>query len=165
LWLNQILARRAALDQASTCADMGAATIGGANAAALAHGEQRDLPVFAPGGVVWQPAPGDTLLILRGGSGGLEQCVAAADTAANAPPSMAPGELFLYAASGASIYLRSDGSIQVNGSLSCQNLDVLGSLSARNGLSVQGNASFSGHVDINGSLSVNGEPYRPCACP
>ena len=96
---------------------MGVTTIGGGSASVVTRGEQRDLAVFAPGGLVWQPKCGDTVLVIKGGVGCQESCVAAADTGANAPKDMAPGELYLYSDGGASVYLRSDGSIEIKGPL------------------------------------------------
>ena len=52
---------------------------------------------------------------------------------------MAPGELFLYSDGGASIYLRKDGSIFVEGPLS-----------------VKGDLTVTGAVSITGTLLVNG---------
>lgn len=153
MWLSKALAIRQAAEQEGTAADMGVTTIGGGSASVMTRGEQRDLAVFAPGGLVWQPKVGDTVLVIKGGSGCQEQCVAAADTTEAAPEGMAPGELFLYSAGGASIYLRGDGSIA-----------VVGPLSLEGDLTVSGKVALTGEVSINGSLTVNGVPYRPCLC-
>jgi len=151
--------------------DLGVTTIGGGNAAVMARGEVRDLPVFAPGGVAWQPKAGDAVLVLKGGSGGREQCVAAADTAGCAPDSLAPGELYLFSSAGASVYLKNDGSITVTGPVTLTgNVEVRGGVSLRGdvsvqgGLSVGGRLSVSGRADLNGGLYVNGAAYEPCAC-
>ena len=139
MWLSKSLSLRHAAEQENTAADMGVTTIGGGSASVMTRGEQRDLEIFAPGGVVWQPAAGDIVLVLKGGAGGQEQCVVAAGTASAAPEGMAPGELFLYSAGGASIYLRKDGSICVEGPLS-----------------VKGDLTVTGTVNITGALLVNG---------
>lgn len=153
MWLSKSLSLRQAADRENTAADMGVTTIGGGSASVMTRGEQRDLEVFAPGGVVWQPRAGDTVLVIKGGVGCQERCVVAAETASAGPADMAPGELFLYSAGGASIYLRGDGSIVVKGQVS-----VEGSLS------VEGSVTMTGIVNINGSLIINGLPYRPCLC-
>ena len=119
----------------------------------MTRGEQRNLEVFAPGGLVWQPRVGDTVLVVKGGAGCQEQCVVAAETAQNAPEEMAPGELYLYSSGGASLHLRSDGSIAVSGPVKIEG-----------NLSVEGNVKLTGRVDIFGSLYINGLPYRPCIC-
>lgn len=148
MWITRKFSdqRRAELEGAMT--DMGVATIGGGSAAVLTRGEQRDLETFCPGGVVWQPQEGDTVLVVRGGVGCQEQCVIAAGSRGKEPPGMVPGELYLYAASGGSIYLRSDGSIAVSGPVE-----------------IKGDVRLTGRVDIQGSLYVNGVPYSPCQCP
>lgn len=142
MWLNETLARRAGEAREAAAADLGVTTIGGENAAVLARGEIRSLPVYAPGGVVWQPRAGDAVLLLKGGPGGREQCVAAADTAGHVPDGFAPGELYLYAAGGkASIYLKNDGAIAVTG-----------------------NVTVEGRVDVSGELYVGGVKCGPCTC-
>ena len=113
----------------------------------------RDLAVFAPGGVLWQPRVGDTVLVIRGGAGGLEHCVAAAEPTVKPPEGMSPGELYLYSSGGASIYLKGNGSVAVTGPV-----EMAGNLS------VTGAVRLTGRVDISGSLYVNGEAYRPCRC-
>ena len=145
------LSRAAEREGAST--DMGVTTIGGGSASVMTRGEQRDLEIFSPAGLVWQPRAGDTVLVVKGGVGCQEQCVVAADTAACAPEGFAPGELFLYSCGGASIYLRGDGSIHVRGPVALEG-----------DLSVHGTISLVGKVDIQGTLTINGEPYRPCRC-
>lgn len=153
MWVSRAFSLRQAAEREGTAADMGVTTIGGRSASVLTRGEQRSLEVFSPGGLVWQPRAGDTVLVVKGGMGSQEQCVVAADTAARAPKEMAAGELFLYSAGGASIYLRNDGSAAVKGPVSLEG-----------DLTVQGNVSLTGRVSINGLLVVNGVPYRPCQC-
>lgn len=114
MWVSQNMARRPAGGES---AGMGVTTIGGGSASVLTQGEQRDLEVFAPGGVVWQPRAGDTVLVIKDGAEAGEQCIAAASTGGHAPKDMAPGELFLYAGGGASIYLRNDGTVEISGRL------------------------------------------------
>lgn len=153
MWLSKKLSVCQTAEQEGAATDMGVTTIGGASASVMTRGEQRNLEVFAPGGLVWQPRAGDTVLVVKGGSGCQEACVVAAETAENAPDGMRPGELFLYSSGGASLYLRSDGSITVKGPV-----DIEGDLSVR------GNVKLTGRVDIFGALYVNGVLFRPCTC-
>ena len=74
MWLSSRL--RPAVPTAD--ADLGTTTIAGGSAGVLTRGEVRDLPVYGPGGYVWQPAGGDAVLVIKGGPGGEEQCVAGA---------------------------------------------------------------------------------------
>lgn len=153
MWLSKKLSIDHVAQQESTAADMGVTTIGGASASVMTRGEQRDLEVFAPGGLVWQPKSGDTVLVVKGGPGGREACVIAAETASHAPETMSPGEVYLYSNGDTFLYLRADGTIAVQGDLT-----VTGPLS------VTGSVKLTGRVDIFGSLYVNGIPYKPCTC-
>lgn len=153
MWISKAVSLSRAAEREGASTDMGVTTIGGGSASVMTRGEQRDLEIFSPAGLVWQPRAGDTVLVVKGGVGCQEQCVVASDTAACAPEGFAPGELFLYSCGGASIYLRGDGSIRVKGPVALEG-----------DLSVRGNVSLVGKVDIQGTLIINGEPYRPCRC-
>lgn len=153
MWLSKKLSSHRTIEQEGAATDMGVTTIGGASASVMTRGEQRDLEVFAPGGLIWQPKTGDTVLVVKGGSGCQEKCVVASETGKNAPASMSPGELFLYSDGGAFVYLRSDGSIAINGPVEL-----------KGDLTVEGNVKMIGQVEIFGELFVNGQRYRPCTC-
>jgi phage gp45-like len=102
---------------ATADADLGVTTIAGGSAGVVTRGEVRSLPVFSPGGYLWLPASGSTVLVIRGGPGGEESCVCGTQQTA-APRGMLPGEVFLFSAGGASVYLRNDGSIELTGAVS-----------------------------------------------
>ena len=115
-------------------ADLGMTTIAGDSVGVVTRGEVRALPVYGPGGYVWMPANGSVVLVIKGGPGGEEQCVAG-QRQAQPPAGMEPGEVYLFGPGENSIYLRSGGTIELRGS-----------------------------VTVQGSLTVNGEPYAPCEC-
>jgi hypothetical protein len=119
----------------SADADLGVTTIAGGSAGVVSRGEIRALPVYGPGGCVWQPASGETVLVIKGGTGGEESCVAGTEQK-GAPEGMQPGELYLYSSGGASIYLRNDGAVILSGKL-----------------------KLDGEVMVTGTLSING-----CGC-
>ena len=96
-------------------AEVGVTTIGGGEAAVLTRGEDRFLPVYGPGGVAWTPKAGDTVLVIKGGSGREEQCIAGA-LARRETDDLEPGELRLYSG-GASLTLRNDGAVEIEGRL------------------------------------------------
>lgn len=165
MWVSRAFSLRQAAEREGTAADMGMTTIGGKNASVMTRGEQRELEIFAPGGLVWQLLAGDTVLVVKGGVGCQERCVVAAETSAATPVDMKPGELFLYACNGASVFLRGDGTITVEGDVSLKgDADVEGNVSIVGNLEVRGNVKLQGAVEISGSLTINGEPYRPCRC-
>lgn len=88
-------------------AEVGVTTIGGGEAAVLTRGEDRALPVYGPGGLVWTPKAGDTVLVIKGGSGREEQCIAGA-LARRETDELEPGELRLYSG-GASLRCATTG--------------------------------------------------------
>ena len=132
MWLSKQI--RPAMPTAD--ADLGTTSIAGTEAGVLTRGEVRNLPVYGPGGYAWMPENGTAVLVIKGGPGGEEQCVAAARQ--SAPEGMQPGEVFLFGAGGNSIYLRRNGSIELQGTVSIQ-----------------------GGLDVHGSMSVNG---KTCKC-
>ena len=114
-------------------ADLGTTTIAGDGAGVVTRGEVRALPVYGPGGYVWLPKSGEKVLVIKGGPGGEEQCVAGARQ--QVPAGMAPGEVRLSGPGGTVIYLKENGTIELQG-----------------------------NIVIRGGLVVNGEPYKPCTC-
>lgn len=169
MWLSKKFSACQAVEREGTMADMGVTTIGGGSASVMTRGEQRDLEIFSPGGVVWQPRAGDTVLVIKGGVGCQESCVAAADTGANAPKDMAPGELYLYSDGGASVYLRSDGSIEIKGPVKVEgdvaltgDVTLNGDVTMTGDLSSTGNVAMNGRVEVFGSLFINGAACPAC---
>ena len=71
-------------------ADLGTTTIAGGSVGVLTRGEVRSLPVYGPGGYVWLPDSGAAVLVIKGGPGGEEQCVAGVRQI-EAPKHMEPG--------------------------------------------------------------------------
>ena len=119
--------------------DLGVTSISGESAGVVTKGEVRQLPIYGPGGYAWRPAAGETVLVIKGGTGGEESCVAGAKQA-DAPNELRPGEVYIHARGG-SVYLKNDGTVELRGSI-----------------------VLSGQVEVNGALRVNGEPYKPCKC-
>ena len=149
MWLSKQVKPGAA----TADADLGVTTISGQKVGVVTRGEVRNLPVYGPGGYLWTPANGAEVLVIKGGPGGEEQCVAGAR-----PPEtlleIAPGEVYLYGPGGNSVYLKRDGSVEITGS----------GLSISGGLEVAGGMSVSGGLSVTGQLTVNGQPYQPCEC-
>ena len=114
----------------TTDADLGVTTIAGDGAGVLTRGEVRSLPVCGPGGYAWMPAGGQAVLVIKGGPGGQEQCVAGA--VQQAPEDLAPGEVAVCGPDGTEIRLRNGGTVEIRGSI----------------------------VKIWGSLMINGEAYE-----
>lgn len=116
MWMGKRMAGTSRLVQEESAgAEVGVTTIGGSEAAVLTRGEDRSLPVYGPGGLVWSPKAGDTVLVIKGGSGREERCIAGA-LSQREGEELEPGELCLYSG-GASITLRNDGSVEIQGQL------------------------------------------------
>ena len=94
-------------------ADPGMTTISGEHAGVLTRGEVRALPVYGPGGYIWMPENGDMVLVMKGGPGGEEQCVAGMRQS-SAPAGMKPGEICLQGKN-CSVYLDRDGTVRLRG--------------------------------------------------
>ena len=165
MWLSKSIALRQSAAREGAAADMGTTTIGGGSASVMTRGEQRDLSVFSPSGVIWQPKAGDTVLVIKGGAGGQEQCIIAADTAGAAPEDLVPGELYLHSSRDTFIFLRADGSIAVKGNLSAEwDGTIKASINPTGDVELTGAVTVNGTLSINGNLIINGQPYRPCSC-
>ena len=95
-------------------ADLGRTTIAGRSAGVVTRGEVRALPVYGPGGYIWLPESGASVLVIKGGSGREERCVAGAELT-KIPGDLQPGELYLFSAGGASVRLCNDGRIELWG--------------------------------------------------
>lgn len=135
MWLS----RQVRPGAATADADLGITTISGQKVGVVTRGEVRDLPVYGPGGYLWTPANGAAVLVVKGGPGGEEQCVAGTRPLEEVRE-IAPGEVYLYGPGENSVYLKADGSVEIRGS----------------------RVTVAGELSVEGQLMVNGEPYRPC---
>lgn len=101
--------------QETAAVESGTVTIGGRAAGVLSRGEERSLPVAAPGGYAWRPKNGERVLVLRGGTLGEERYVAAALCETAKEMALADGEVCLFSSGGAKIVLRNDGRVEIEG--------------------------------------------------
>ncbi len=102
--------------QETAAVESGTVTVGGCEAGVLSRGEERSLPVAAPGGYAWRPVSGEQVLVLRGGTQGEERYVAAALSEETQVPTLADGEICLFSRGGeARIVLRNDGRVEIEG--------------------------------------------------
>ncbi|MEA4941370.1 MAG: hypothetical protein VB094_02365 [Oscillibacter sp.] len=135
MWLSRQTRPKAA----ASGSDLGVTSISGESVGVVTKGEVRQLPVYGPGGYSWQPATGETVLVIKGGTGGEESCVVGVKQG-KAPGGLLPGEVYIHAKSG-SVYLKNNGTVEVQG----------------NGIVLKG------RVDVSGSLYVNGVLCQPSA--
>ena len=123
-------------------ADLGVTTITGDGAGGDSGRDPRSA-VYGPGGYTWMPESGATVLVIKGGPGGEEQCVAGT-LRTQLPIGMQPGEVCIQGPGSGTVYLRSDGTVELQ---TDQTLKLKGET-----------------VSIEGFLLINGEPYKPCEC-
>ena len=97
-------------------ADLGVTTIAGKSVGVMTRGEVRALPVYGPGGYVWLPENGTAVLVIKGGPGGEEQCVAGL-LQQEPPKGMKPGEVYIYGPGGNAVYLKKNGTVDIQGNL------------------------------------------------
>ena len=128
MWLS----RQMKLAPPSVEAELGVTTIAGGSVGAVTRGEIRALPIYGPGGYVWLPESGAGVLVVKGGPGGQEQCVAGMKQA-EPPAGMQPGEVCIQGPGGSAVYLKKDGSVEITGK----------------------------KLSLTGSLFINGKPYAP----
>ena len=128
MWLS----RQMKLAPPSVEAELGVTTIAGGSVGAVTRGEIRALPIYGPGGYVWLPESGAGVLVVKGGPGGQEQCVAGMKQA-EPPAGMQPGEVCIQGPGGSAIKKKKDGSVELKGK----------------------------KLSLTGSLFINGKPYAP----
>lgn len=76
---------------------------------AVASGEARDIPVFAPRGISYRPCDGDRMLILP--VDGVETCVGCLSVCSD----VENGEIKLASAGGAALKMKNSGDVEING--------------------------------------------------
>jgi len=113
MWISE---RGLGLTAREAQAEAGTVTLGGDPAAVLLGGERRLLPVYAPGGYCWRPAPGDRVLVLKAGAEREEPCIVGT---VQPETGLTPGEVQL-SGGAAAVKLGQDGleltgEIKING--------------------------------------------------
>lgn len=99
-------------------ADLGVTTIAGKTMGVMSKGEVRSLPVYGPGGYAWMPEADSGVLVIKGGPGGEEQCVAGVEQ--KIQNGMQAGEVCITTSGGNMIYLKRNGEIELRGKISIQ---------------------------------------------
>ena len=117
MWISKQTGEK---QSAADGAELGTVTLSDGALAVYAGSERRNVTLVSPGGVFWRPAVGETVLLLPlADSTGA--CAAGAACALNTE--LEPGELLLKSG-GASILLRNDGTIEVTGTVICQEAET-----------------------------------------
>lgn len=113
MWISDYVTRNSFTpDEASRGEVVGTGEKG---VAVAAQNSYFNLPQAAPAGIVSIPAKGDRTVVLPTRSGGIMLGVIPRAEDLPAGIELSAGELMLYSAGGATIVLRNDGTIELNG--------------------------------------------------
>lgn len=104
MWLSE---KTAAKGPRANAAEVGTATGG---LSVFTEAEKRNLPICSPGGYAWRPVFGEDVLVMKCADG-LSRVLSAVSTPQEG---MESGEVLIYSG-GASICLKNDGRILLNG--------------------------------------------------
>lgn len=108
MWLNEYMAGNSRKSDVATAGE-----ILTANNGSVAVGSTKNygaLPVIAPAGIAYVPVAGASTMVMEGAGGAVCLGVIAAP-----PEPLEAGELMLYSAGGASIVLKNNGKVLING--------------------------------------------------
>lgn len=110
MWISS--QTRGSAQAAEHDAQLGTVTASGRNVNAYLDGEQRWLPVMAPGGYRWRPCVGDQVLVLKTGEQSEGACVLAGQEAGT--DDLNPGEAEL-SAPGCRLKMSDAGVVEITG--------------------------------------------------
>ena len=108
MWINEYMTGRSFGTSAAAAGEIRAANNG--SVAVSSTRDYGEIPVIAPAGIVYVPVTGSSTMVMEGEGGAVCLGVIAAP-----PDSLEAGELMLYSAGGASIVLKNDGRVLING--------------------------------------------------
>lgn len=107
MWLLDYVTRNSFSKTDPSCGEVTSNSTAGV--AVNAYLEHRDLPIIAPFGIAYNPPVKETSVVLPMSNG--DACIGVIAKNKN----LQPGELMLYSKGGASILLKNDGTVEING--------------------------------------------------
>ncbi len=107
MWLLDYVTKNSVNKAQTGCGNVTSSEMG--NVAVNASLQHRDIPIISPFGVVYNPPVGENSVVLPINSNYACIGVVAPDK------ELEPGELMLYSSGGASIVLKNDGRVLING--------------------------------------------------
>ena len=108
MWINEYMTGRSFSAEGASAGEIRAANNGGVSVSSTR--DYGSLPLIAPAGIAYVPVAGASAVVMEGAGGAVCLGVVAAEK-----PELKPGELMLYSAGGASIVLKNDGKVLING--------------------------------------------------
>lgn len=108
MWINEYMTGRSFGMNAASSGEIRAANNG--NVAVSSTRDYGKVPLIAPAGISYVPTAGSATMVVEGAGGAV--CLG---VIAPLQAELEPGELMLYSAGGASIVLKNDGKVLING--------------------------------------------------
>lgn len=108
MWLSEYVTGRSFEKESAVSGEVRGSSNG--NVAVSSSGDYTSLPMITPAGIAYIPVEGAKTVIVNGAGGTVCLGVIAA-----APQQLEAGELMLYSAGGASLVLKNDGRVLING--------------------------------------------------
>ena len=109
MWLSRIASERSR----QSAAAVAQVTMGGSQTGVMTESEERNVPLFSPGGYIWRPSAGESLLVVKCGN---EICAAGKESE-EPPEDFAEGEVYIKSKGGASIWLKNSGDVVITGNV------------------------------------------------
>lgn len=108
MWINEYMTGRSFGSEGASAGEIRSS--GNGSVSVSSTRDYGSLPMIAPAGIAYVPVTGTSTVVMEGAGGAV--CLGVI-----APPQEAlqPGELMLYSAGGASIVLKNDGKVLING--------------------------------------------------
>ena len=108
MWLSEYLTGRTAGAESTASGEIRCAS--GGNVAVSSTRDYRTVPMIAPAGIAYVPAVGSQTVVLPSSGGAV--CLVVVSPSAEG---LEAGELMLYSAGGATVVLKNDGRVLING--------------------------------------------------
>ena len=108
MWMNEYIAARSFDREEAAIGKVGASENGRVSVSATR--DYHRVPLVAPAGIYWLPAQGARSVVVQSSGGAV-----CAGVITQPPGELEPGELMLCSSGGASIVLKNDGKVLING--------------------------------------------------
>lgn len=109
MWISERISKAAAAEAENV--SLGRVTIGGSSAGVLTDGEARGVAVVSPGGYVWAPAVGQSVLVMKSGGESFILGQTGTEQVEEA------GEVYIKSNGGAAVRLKNTGEIVLEGTV------------------------------------------------
>lgn len=108
MWINEYMTGRSFSAEGASAGEIRSSNSGGVSVSSTR--DYASLPLIAPAGIEYVPVTGASTVVMEGAGGAVCLGVVSAPQ-----EELQPGELMLYSAGGASIVLKNNGKVLING--------------------------------------------------